>query len=283
MKHYKALAQKFLLMVTPLLATSTLVTSVTSVCKAATFASSTATFRIEEFNRNPLDVRTITDSATNVISRGSRVNADAGADAIFISNPNPKLTFASNSSFSTANGQGNEYFGLGQSFAKVIGYDFMLDAGEKLSFDFNGLVNIATSIGNPRTESAKADGMLAFELYDSKTWTLLDFLTISGNVTTLGNGDALDIDKSVSVSLDTSQTSLVKYEGGTQESVGASIRGNYSRTFDKLTYLTLVEMKRNQASVKALEPSNMLALLFTTCMVCVAFKGRTDNRLTESN
>jgi hypothetical protein len=269
MKRYPQYLKRILLLVTPAIATSMLAASPS---QAATFGSSEATFNIENFNRNPLDIRTITDTLTNTISTGSPVNANANANANFKVDPNYALTFASNSSISKAQGQGSSYLGEGQSFAAVLGYDFLVQPGETFSFDFNGLLNLKTSIDNPKAENATANGLLKFELFDSTTNTVLDSFSIVGNLATPGNGDALEFKQSGSITLDPNQTSFNKSFGGTQEFAQVAVKGKYSRTFDKLTYFTLVETKTNQVRVQAPEPSAILGLLFSCGMLGMSWK-----------
>lgn len=259
MKRHLRLIKRLLLLATPVMASSMLIASPS---QAATFASSEATFNIENFNRNPLGIRTITDTVTKAISTDGQVNANANANANFEVDPNFALTFASNSSTSESKGQGVSYLGEGQSFAGVIGYDFLVQPGETFSFDFNGLLDLKTSIDNPTAENATANGLLKFELYDTEGNTLLDSFTIAGNLATPGNDDALDIKQSNSITLNPRQSSYNTSFGGTQEIAQAAVKGNYSRTFDQSTYLTLVETKTNQVRVKAPEPSTVLSLLF---------------------
>lgn len=259
MKRHLGLINRILLLATPVMASSMLVASPS---QAATFGSSEATFNIENFNRNPLGIRTITDTVTNVISTDRQVNANANANANFQVYPNSALTFASNSSTSKAQGQGVSYLGEGQSFAGVIGYDFVVQPGETFSFDFDGRLDLKTSIDNPTAENATANGLLEFALYDSQTNSLLDSFTIAGNLATPGNNDALEIKQSSSTTLDPGQTFYNTSFGGTQEIAQADVKGKYSRTFDKPTYLTLVETKTNQVRVQAPEPSTVLSLLF---------------------
>lgn len=51
--------------------------------------------------------------------------------------------------------------------AEVIGYNFLIGDGETFSFDFQGFLDLETSIDELQTESASAAGTLSLELYDS--------------------------------------------------------------------------------------------------------------------
>lgn len=279
MSRHLRLIKRILLLATPVMASSMVGVSPS---QAATFGSSQATFNLENFNRNPLGIRTITDTVTNAISTDGQVNANANANANFEVDPNPALTFASNSSTSNAQGQDRSYVGEGQSFAAVIGYDFLVQPGETLSFDFNGLLDLKTSIDNPTAENATANGLLKFELYDSESNSLLDSFTIVGNLATPGNDDALELKQSSSITLDPGQTSYNTSFGSTQEIAQADVKGKYSRTFDKSTSLTLVETKMNQVRVQVPEPSTVLSLLFGCGIVAMTRKRKRETAISDS-
>lgn len=247
-------AQYFLLLVTPI---TPLV--VPTVSLAATLGTSDATVNLSNFSHNPLDVLTLTDAFTDTFTTDGQVNADADAVANFITNP---PISANNSSWSRVNGDGSAYSGSAESIAAVIGYDFKVAQGETFSFDFDADLNLTTSIDNPQFETANATGKITLELYDTTNqddWLYLDSFTLSG-LTSLGDNDYLNYDSSNNIKLNPSGTIDTSF-GGEQESANASVQGDFSRTFDSLTTLTLVEVKNNQASVSVPEPSSFLGLL----------------------
>ncbi|MEH2356285.1 PEP-CTERM sorting domain-containing protein [Nostoc sp.] len=258
MKKYTKVVKSFLALVTPAIATSILTTLPS---QAATFASSESQFNINNFSSSPVDVvRTFTDNKTTAISTGGQVTADAKAEAEFNIDANNS---ASNLSFSQAEGHGDGYTGSAESFAAIIGYDFIVD--KEFSFDFSGLFNLKTSIDDAVTERANARGEFLYELYDSETRELLDSFKISGNLSTIGNNDAFVFEPSSSITFD-SKTSE-QYFGGTKEYAFTTFKGKYSRTFDKSTRLTLIESKSNQVSVYTIpEPSTILGSLFSCTM-----------------
>lgn len=260
--------KRFLSLVTPIVTTSAL--APLALCIAAspslavTLASSEGSFDIYNFSHNPQDIETLTDTTTVAIASNGQVNADADASALFVVDPSASSTFASNSSFSKVNGDGSDYFGSAESEAGAIGYNFLVEGGESFSFDFAAALNLEISIDKP-SEVASATGDLFLELYDSTNpdnWVPLDSFTLSAALTTSGGGDFLDHDKSANITFDPSETSFVTSFGGTQESINASVLGSFERTFDKPTYLTLVEAKSNQASAAVPEPASIVALLF---------------------
>ena len=258
MKKYTKLAARFLALATPAIASSIFATLPS---QAATFAYSESRFNINDFSSSPLDVRVLTETLTETISTGGQVTANAKAEAKFNIDANNS---ASNLSFSQAQGQGDGYTGSAKSFAAIIGYDFTVD--KEFSFDFSGFFKLQTSIDDALTEGANAYGELSYQLYDSDSDELLDSFNIYGNLSTLGNNDAFAFEPSSNITFDLSKTD--KSFGGTQEYALANFKGKYSRTFDKLTHLTLVESKNNQVNVYTVpEPSTILGSLLSCTML----------------
>ena len=259
MKNYTKFATHFLALATPAIASSIFATLPS---QAATFAYSESRFNINDFSSSPLDVRVLTDTLTETISRGGQVTANAKAEAKFNIDTNNS---ASNLSFSEAKGQGNSYTGSAKSFAAIIGYDFTVE--KEFSFDFSGFFKLQTSIDDAFTESANAYGLFSYQLYDSDSNELLDSFNIYGNLSTPGNNDAFAFEPSSNITFDLSQTSTDKSFGGRQEYASANFKGKYSRTFNKLTHLTLIESKNNQVNVSVPEPSTILGSLLSCTML----------------
>jgi len=244
------LAQKIARAVVPI--TPLVFTLAATPTIAATFASSESTVTIDNFSHNLFDSEVITDTFTSTFATDGNVNASTDAVANFITEP----PSAFNSSFSSTDGTGNNYSGTADSFAGVLG-NFSVNSGETFSFNFDADLNLATSIDNPQTETAIADGTVSFALYDTSnvdSWTLLDSFTISGNVTS-GDSDFLNFNSSNGTLLNLSNISLTTNFGGDRESATASTEGIFSRTFDRVTNLTLVEVKENRSTVAVPEPS----------------------------
>jgi hypothetical protein len=219
---------------------------------AATLASSEATVTIDNFSHNPFDSEVITDTFTSVFATDGNVNTNTDAVADFVTAP----PSAFNSSFSSSDGTGNEYTGTADSFAGVLG-NFSINSGETFSFSFDTNLNLFTSIDNPQTEFANASGTVSFAVYDTSNvdnWVLLDSLNISSNIATTGN-DFLNFDHSNGERFNFYDVSLNPNFGGVRESAIASTEGIFSRTFDRATNLTLVEVKENRSSVAVPEPS----------------------------
>lgn len=261
-------AKGFLLLIAPI---APLTFSVgVSPSLAATLGSSEATVTIDNFSHNPLDVLTLTETSTNTFASNGLVNAQADAVAAFI--PNPAAS-AFNASFSQVNGSGQEYFGVADSTAAVIGYNFSIGKGETFSFNFNAALDMATFIDDPQFEASNATGSIALQLFDTtdkNNWIALDIFTLSGNLATLEDNDFLNYDVRNNVSLDPKLMTFETRFGGTQESIKVSTGGIFSRTFDDLANLTLVEVKTNHASVSVPEPSSFLGLLL--CLIGMGYK-----------
>lgn len=251
------------LCLTPLVTGSVLAASPTL---AATIASSQARVNIGNFSHHPFDVNAITNTNTHTIATQGNVTADANAEAVFPFNPSLPEKPAFNTSLSQASGAGLGYFGLAQSHAALIGYDFVVEGNNNFSFDFQAFLDLNTSIDDSSFEHANADGGVSLQLYDttdSNNWLLLDTFSLDGRLATLGNRDFLDYYKTNSITFDPSKTSFESSFGVTKESAKASVVGKYSRHFDRFTSLTLIEAKGNQVTVKAKvpEPSSLMGLL----------------------
>jgi len=283
MVNQMGFAKRFLLLISPIVTSSALTPLVLSIAAspslAATLASSEAEFDIDNFSHNPLRMQSYSYATGLLIVNSGQVITEANASASFIVNLFPRSTSVDNSSFSRAKGDGSNYFGLQKSLAEVIGYNFLVGNGETFSFDFKGFLNLKTLIDAPQTESASAGGTLSLQLYDSTNWDNwipLDSFTLSGALTTPQDGDFFSSNNSASISLDSSGTSFDTSVGETQEFANISVQGNFSRTFDSLTSLTLVEATRNQASVAVVavpEPSSTLATLLL-CLTGLGYKIR---------
>lgn len=274
MKFSQALAQSV----------SVIVTSVGMICGvatvptfAATLATSESQVNLDNFSHTPLQIETLTDTETVAVASDGQVAVDAIADATFLPNPSDQMTQAHNISLSTARGEGDRYLGMAESLAAVIGYNFKVEAGETFSFDFNAVLGLETSIDHSQFEQANAEADILLTLYESKSsfdladMQVLDFLSLSGELTTSKGKDFLNHNHSSSITyapgtfVDTSFTD-------NQDVAIASVQGNFSRTFDSLTYLTLVEIKTNQANVKTTPEYSSLFALLVFCLISVRCK-----------
>ncbi|WP_414586312.1 hypothetical protein [Scytonema sp. PCC 10023] len=268
MKQYQAFTKRFLLLLTPWIASSVLAASPS---QAATLALSEGVVEFTRFSQSPSTVDTNVD--TNTVINNDLVNALANAEATFILAP----PTAFNSSFNIALGKGTNYLGQAESEATVIG-NFDVDAGTPFSFDFTAGLNVATSIDNPPPigvrEDATASGDISFVLLDTANDSVLDFFSLVGNVTSEDDSDFIGFQKSENVTLSNPiKTSDFK---GNEESATAFVQGSLQRSFAKKTNLTLIEVKRNNAIVTARtpEPSSILALLSCCGVIGVVLKSR---------
>lgn len=264
MAKYLSILKKFLVVVTPAIAGSILVTSPS---QAASIAHAESRFNINNFSSSPLDISTLTNTVTTAISTGGEVSANAQAEAKFNVDANNS---ASNWSLSQAQGQGYGYTGSANSLAGIIGYSFQVD--KEFSFDFSGLLNLNTSIKDAVTESANASGQLALQLYDNDTGNLLDSFSVYGKLSTPDDSDIFNLQSSSNISLDLSKTSVNSSFGGTQEYAYTTFDGKYFRIFDRPTSLTLVQAKVSDAKVHSVpEPTTILGSLFSSTMLGAAW------------
>lgn len=268
MKQYQACTKRFLLLLTPWIASSVLATSPS---QAATLALSEGVVEFTTFSQSPSTVDTNVN--TNTVTNDALVNALANAEATFILTP----PTAFNPSFNIALGEGRDYLGLAESEAQVIG-NFDIDAGTPFSFDFTAALNLETSIDFPPPigvrEDARASGDISFVLLDTANDGVLDFFSLVGNVTTQDDSDFIAFQKSENVTL--SNTIKTSDFQGNEESATAFVQGSLQRSFTNKTNLTLIEVKRNNARVRATtpEPSSILALLSCSGVIGVVLKNR---------
>lgn len=99
----------------------------------------------------------------------------------------------------------------------------------------------------------------------------LDSFRLEGNLTTLTD-NYLNYDNSSSIRLNSIvvDTAFNSNLNSNKESTKASVKGAYSRTYDDLTNVTLVEVKNNQASVSVPEPSSFLGSIL--CIIGMEYK-----------
>ena len=266
--------KQFSVYLTTLIAGSTVVALPT---QAATFALSEGIVAIE-IEQTPSEIEVDTDTKTTAFSGSdsSIAIAEANADANFSSEPSSDISCAfgslitptdcdssasqaGNLSSSLAQGAGDNYFGLAQSEAQVIG-NFFLDANKAFSFDFLTSLYLETASDNLNSERARAWGEVSFELYDSSNEALIDSFSISGQLNTLGGNDFLTISpKSEFITFE--NTVETDFEGN-EEFARAVVEGTYSRAFDSAMQIMLLETKNNKVKVQTTpESSGQFAIL----------------------
>ncbi|MEG4817294.1 PEP-CTERM sorting domain-containing protein [Microcoleus sp. K5-D4] len=224
---------------------------------AATIAGSAAGVTIDNFSHTPTDTGTSTNTNAETIANSGAVISQAKAEAVFISNCHELL--AENLSQSEVIGSGNNYSGLAQSQAAVIG-DFFIDAEETFSFNFQTFLALLTSVDNPQSERARANGSISFWVINTVTNILLDSFQFASGLDSSGGIYANTL---VSNSFKPTQ---INFNFLAQENAAASLlytSGVYSRKFNSATNLTLVEVKNNIAKAEAEaeavpEPSTVL-------------------------
>ncbi len=230
--------------------------ALTSAAEAATFAGAFSTFEFSNFSKSPVTTLTDSDSNTITISPGSGdAIAKAEAAAFF----NIPAALAGNEILNTAEGVGYSYLGLAESQALLSGV-FELDAQETFSFDFKGVLSLATTIDSIEAESAFALGGLGFALFgetESQPTTLLDSLNVFATLTTPGDNDLYEFllagnPGSLSISRFERQT------GGTGEFLNLEFQGSYRRTFNEPTRVSLVETKTGVAEVQAVPAPSLI-------------------------
>lgn len=258
------LIQNFFLVAAPILASSAFGISPS---KAATFAISNSQVEFENFSQISSDFVSFTDTDTLTDSKNGSVRAIANANVDFLEAP----AFATNTNLSLAFGENQDYLGLADSQSEIIG-NFDIQADTNFSFNFSAFLNLETSIDNPPAENARASGDISFLLFDLENNNILDFFSLTGNLTTEGENDFIGLQTSERVNI--SQAVADTNFGGNEESLVAFIRGKYERNFANETNLALIEFKRNRVRVTAPEPSISLALLVSSGVIGVVLKRR---------
>jgi hypothetical protein len=292
------LTQRWLVLVAPLVAgvsiapAPTLAAALSSSCPGlsapallSTFASSCAKVNLSNFSVAPDQTGTLTDTDTETTSEGGFGLAKADATASF----NAQKKKAENQSYAWAGGIGSRYEALADSTAAIFGYNFVVNKKAKdksddfFSFDFSALLELVTKVTNPASEVAEASGDVSFLLYASdkklknrnldeleENATLIDAFAINGKLSTIASPDfALSSFDSTGFNPIFDETTEAIAPFG--QAMGITAKGKYSREFDKLTYLTLVEVKQNRAFVRAPEPMTAVALF---CVAAALGAGR---------
>ncbi|BAY07550.1 PEP-CTERM sorting domain-containing protein [Calothrix sp. NIES-2098] len=230
--------------------------------QAATLAASNAAFFVGNFSYNSPDIANYTnaDADTYVSSTGGKVMATAVPTAFANS------TSAFNNSDSSATGESGNYFGTAKSLAEIGLYNFKIAKDTTFSFDFDGVLNLLTSIDSSPHETANANGNIKFEVVNQANGEVLDYLYLFGNISTVDNNDFLNGYSSASLTFDPNSTIFDRNFGGMQEYASAIFRGTYSRTFTEDTVLSIRESKFNQVTVQVPEPLSCGGMLVAGLM-----------------
>ncbi|MGJ5675825.1 MAG: PEP-CTERM sorting domain-containing protein [Nostochopsis sp.] len=291
MKNYLYLgfAKQFVLIVTPILASSVLASSPSQAATLA-FAQEELNFTnfsqsfgtIDRQNQANTNASTFTDDAT-VLTINQEVQTD------FTFTPPEAYTQVG---LSLASGEGTSYFGTADTFGGIVG-NFDINAGESFSFDFTASLNLGTSIDDPPQENAKAIGDISFLLFDtsdieptnisnfvadvlSGNQTInkdpLDYFSLAGNINTAGDDDFLTYENSQNISL-SNELDTSDFDGN-EETASANISGSYQRSFENKTNLTLVAVRKSQVKVAVPEPSTYLGSILFFGLGAIALKAK---------
>ncbi|GAB4192041.1 MAG: hypothetical protein Fur006_36000 [Coleofasciculaceae cyanobacterium] len=246
MKLNLKLAQRLFLCITPLVAGS-LVATLPSF--AATLASSEGNTIYSNFSHNPLSVGTGRSPNTLDSTNNGQVVIKSETEATFnIESSSPSTTRAFSRSASTVEGNSNsDYAETANSSTSLFGYQFQVGAGETFSFNFNGFLNLNTSVDS-EPEAANAFGLIAFQLFDSNDMeNPISFLSITGSLNSLDNSDFLDVFRGSDITLNPNGTSYTTNFGGNKETANTQFTGQFSRFFNRATTLVMREFKSNSA------------------------------------
>ena len=220
---------------------------------AAIIAGSAAEVTLDNFSHRPNGNGTFTNTYTQTTANSGSVISQANAEAVVISKAHVFLT--ANLSQSQVQGDGNNYSGLAQSQAIVIG-DFNINAAKTFSFNFHTVLDLLTSVDNRQSERASANVSISFGLIDTGDNSLLDSFQLTSG---LDSSSGLYLDLSGSNSFNLTEINLNFMPEGSAAKSLLYTSGVYSRTFDSDTNLRLVEVNNNMAEAEAVpEPSTLL-------------------------
>ncbi len=277
------LTQGLFLFAAPIVAGSTLSAAPTL---AATFASSSSTANLFNFSQSPLSGSLSVNADAqgfsldgfdpgSTIDNGDSVSSNAGSGSIFANaDSSGALIFdvdpaeAFNTTTSEVGGDSREYLFSAQSDAQIVG-NFFLDTASLFSFDFVISSLLETDIDNPLSEVANASANISFSIFggtSQSNQTLLDTFSVSALLQSQG----ADVGTTLQQSSNNFDIDVVADENfgdsQTEEFIAFFAEGSYQRSFDANSYVTVVEVKNNQAAAavpEPFEPSIVLSLLLT--------------------
>ncbi|MBR8837834.1 MAG: hypothetical protein DSM106950_28465 [Stigonema ocellatum SAG 48.90 = DSM 106950] len=234
--------------------------------QAATFASSQGELNFTNFSLPFSIVEKQNQGDTSPTAKGGNVEAQ---NLHAIVNVQEKPASASTSALSQAFGNSKFYSGTAKTQSKIIA-NFNVEPGKLFSFDFSATVDLQTRINEQKFEKSRASGEISFKLFDttdipkenlpsflaallsddtnhSIKKSPLDFFSLTGNLNTPGNNDSIAKEKSHNVTI-TSEDKKFNI-GGTQESAKYPVKGSFKHSFDKRTNLTLIALRKTEATV----------------------------------
>ena len=214
---------------------------------AAIITGYAAAVTLDNFSHRPNKTGTVTNTYTQTTANSGSVSSEDPADTVFISNSHELL--AANLSQSKVIGSGNNYFGLAQSEAAVIG-DFSIKAKETFSFTVETILHLLTSVSNPQSERASAKGSISFALIDTVSNLLLESFQFGIGVHSF-KAPEVSLSYNLAGSFNPTQINFAFLAQGNTTSLSLYTSGVYSRTFDSTTNLRLVEVKKNMAVAQA--------------------------------
>jgi hypothetical protein len=290
MKPYLRRTRQWLLMIPPFIATSILTSIPTD---AATLAFSESDIKFTNFSESIGRIELVNNADISGVSNGGIFEGENSASNNSSTSP-PEVT---SSAFSLAFGDNRDYEGTAQTQAKIVG-NFDVDAGELFSFDFATKLNLETGIDNPLIEKAGARGNIYFFLFNTADisqgginlddiflsidtgklkYNPLEFFKLNGNLNTFGLQDFINFQQSSNIKIE--QQLFQSDFGGISEVASASIRGSLRHQFDSKASVTLLALRRNQASVSVPEPALGVALiLFVVIVMFLLFSRRRSLR-----
>ncbi|NEO99145.1 MAG: hypothetical protein F6K58_10765 [Symploca sp. SIO2E9] len=297
MKSATVINRNFLLLFTPLVASSTLVAAPSL---AASFASSSSTFNLFNFSHSAesssvsadFNVLAVTPEDSNSgeelassSSQGSSVVAEADSNIFAFFPPSFGSGTISSDAENQAFGNGSNYLGESEVESKVLA-NFLINpesgSTETFSFDFNTFLDLETSTSKVSTKAAVDISffLLGRSNPDSDP-IIFDFFSASGKLENIEGNDQLSVQSSNTFNIDVVETfDIIDLNSGFKQA-DVFTQGSYQRDFEFLTYLTLVGVSKSEATVKAPEPSSTLGLVLCVALISLMASKNKRSKLKE--
>lgn len=224
---------------------------------SATFSSSAAFLRLEEFNILPQNPDADSNREAIAFSGDSESIAEADADGTLFVSLEATQRVIESDFVSSVTGSGRDYFSVGvaESFASS---SFFVSANETLSFDFTASLSLENTIESTSDASVNSFGNLYFALFDDVNNLSLGSFEAIAN---LDSNLAANIDNDfvfAESNLDVEITSFAKEEifNGDRELASIDIAGNIQHTFIEATQARLQVETFNISCAQAPKVSN---------------------------
>lgn len=237
---------------------------------AATFSFSEAILDINNFSISPQNPFTDSNTKAVAFSGDTEAISNANAEGSLISDADSDLAAINTNFYSSAFGEGNNFFGFGESSSLVIG-SLTIDPNQILSFDFELSLDTFNQVDTLLDGSIATLSEVNFLLFDNNTNSLLGDFTATTNINTNLvediNNDFISVEASRNVAFN---GDIFEDFEGNIESAELSLTGSFAQFFNsaiqvRLEVATLTRScvqapLTNDPCTKVPEPDNTMTL-----------------------